>query len=89
MCEVGSNNCMRYSFTNRHKNIRKQSSDSYPRKGNNMKPTTKLRFVERVEKTILQQWWETNNTINLGFGEMPIGETKGEWRDVPIEKEQT
>ena len=63
-----------------------------------MKPTAKLRFVERVEITgeitgstvrILQQWWETNNTINLGFGEMPIGETKGEWRDVPIEKEQT
>ena len=59
-----------------------------------MKPTAKLRFVERVEITgravrILQQWWEANNTINLGFGELPIGETKGEWRDVPIEKEQT
>lgn len=68
-----------------------------------MKPTAKLRFVERVnyvqlrgdtdmEHTalILQQWWETNNTVNLGFGgELPIGETKGEWRDVPIEKEQT
>ena len=59
-----------------------------------MKPTAKLRFVERVEITgrtvrILQQWWETNNTINLGFGELPIGEIKGEWRDVPIEKEQT
>ena len=67
-----------------------------------MTPTPKLRFVERkvyvnevtalelVKKTILQQWWETNNTINLGFGgDIPIGETKGEWRDVPIEKEQT
>jgi hypothetical protein len=68
-----------------------------------MKPTAKLRFVDRVnyvqlwgdtdmEHTvrILQQWWETNNTVNLGFGgELPIGETKGEWRDVPIEKEQT
>ena len=66
-----------------------------------MKPTAKLRFVERkvyvnevtalelVKKNILQQWWETNNTINLGFGgDIPIGETKGEWRDVPIEKEQ-
>lgn len=62
-----------------------------------MKPTTKLRFVERdvfifvaTPKTIriLQQWWETNNTINLGFGgEIPIGETKGEWRDVPLEEE--
>jgi hypothetical protein len=70
--------------------------------GNNMKPTAKLRFVERVDYVqlwgdtdmehtalILQQWWETNNTVNLGFGgELPIGETKGEWRDVPIEKEQ-
>jgi hypothetical protein len=38
---------------------------------------------------ILQQWWQTNNTINLGFGgDIPIGETKGEWRDVPLEKEQ-
>ena len=59
-----------------------------------MKPTAKLRFVERVELTgrtvrILQQWWEINNTINLGFGELPIGEAKGKWRDVPIEKEQT
>ena len=68
-----------------------------------MKPTAKLRFVERdsyskhgehfthpYKVRILQQWWETNNTINLGFGgELPIGETKGEWRDVPIEKEQT
>ena len=63
-----------------------------------MKPTSKLRFVERLvpinETTAtrvrtLQQWWETNNTINLGFGgDIPIGETKGEWRDVPIEKEQ-
>jgi hypothetical protein len=68
-----------------------------------MKPTAKLRFVERdsyskngehfthpYKVRILQQRWETNNTINLGFGgDVPIGETKGEWRDVPIEKEQT
>ena len=69
-----------------------------------MTPTPKLRFVEReifvpfedykdVVQTkigrILQQWWQTNNTINLGFGgDIPIGETKGEWRDVPLEKEQ-
>ena len=60
-----------------------------------MKPTAKLRFVERDVpayrgiRIVLQQWWETNNTVNLGFGgELPIGETKGEWRDVPIEKEQ-
>jgi hypothetical protein len=67
-----------------------------------MTPTSKLRFVEReigYSKTgnitdlhtvrILQQWWQTNNTINLGFGgDIPIGETKGEWRDVPLEEEQ-
>ena len=67
-----------------------------------MTPTPKLRFFERVVpapeygsdvgKTVrtLQQWWQTNNTINLGFGgEVPIGETKGEWRDVPIERGTT
>jgi hypothetical protein len=63
-----------------------------------MTPTAKLRFVERdvfifvaTPKTVrvLQQWWQTNNTINLGFGgDIPIGETKGEWRDVPLEDEQ-
>lgn len=56
-----------------------------------MSPTTKLRFVIRYEPTpirILQQWWQTNNTVNLGFGgEVPIGETKGEWRDVPLEEQ--
>jgi hypothetical protein len=57
-----------------------------------MIPTTKLRFVIRYEPTpirILQQWWQINNTINLGFGgDIPIGEIKGEWRDVPLEREQ-
>ena len=55
-----------------------------------MKPTSKLRFVERVapapeygedfSKTvrILQQWWEQTEW-----------NAPGEWRDVPIEKEQT
>ena len=69
-----------------------------------MSPTTKLRFVERTvqvpfqdykdvteSKTvhILQQWWEQSNTMNLGWGEIPLGEAKGEWRDVPLEKETT
>jgi hypothetical protein len=38
---------------------------------------------------ILQQWWEQSGmTMNMGWGgEMPIGETKGEWRDVPMEAE--
>jgi hypothetical protein len=69
-----------------------------------MTPTPKLRFVERTvqvpfqdykdvteSKTvhILQQWWEQSNTMNLGWGEIPLGEAKGEWRDVPLEKETT
>jgi hypothetical protein len=62
--------------------------------------TNKLRFVERLvpitenagtRVRILQQWWEQKGmTMNLGWGgEMPIGEIKGEWRDVPIEEEDT
>ena len=58
-----------------------------------MKPTSKLRFVERemyisqpqtpnvAEKKvvrILQQWWEHTQW-----------DAEGEWRDVPIEKEQS
>ena len=65
-----------------------------------MKPTTKLRFVERTVVTaqmpdytagrtvkVLQQWWEDARRINLGFGEVDITEPTGEWRDVPLEKE--
>jgi hypothetical protein len=66
-----------------------------------MTPTNKLRFVEREKVTvdlfcnpsyqkirILQQWWENNMTINLGWtGDMPLGKTNGEWRDVPVEAE--
>ncbi len=77
-----------------------------------MKPTSKLRFIERsfpmhpfyktidaqgntVQATqtfrILQQWWETvpMGTINTGWsGDIPLGDVKGEWRDVPLEKEE-
>jgi hypothetical protein len=63
--------------------------------------TNKLRFVEResyvkngepfqqpFKTRILQQWWENNMTINLGWtGDMPLGKTNGEWRDVPVEVE--
>jgi len=61
-----------------------------------MTPTTKLRFIERpIYKTentaqivrILQQWWEEKQSMNMGWGEITIGETKGEWRDIPLEKE--
>jgi hypothetical protein len=67
-----------------------------------MKPTAKLRFVQRSVHMgvngggkdvyqivrILQQWWETvpMGTVNLGWtGDIPLGEVKGEWRDVPLE----
>lgn len=61
-----------------------------------MKPTTKLRFIERQVEVngdhklvrVLQQWWEGGLSINLGWtGDMPIGNAKGEWRDVPLETE--
>jgi hypothetical protein len=64
-----------------------------------MKPTAKLRFLERLEGMdpgppatgrkvkVLQQWWEDARRINLGFGEVDIAEPTGEWRDVPLEKE--
>ena len=59
-----------------------------------MTPTNKLRFVERFHQTgmdgsgvatgvkvrILQQWWEWEVTYPT---------VSGEWRDVPIEKEQS
>jgi len=59
-----------------------------------MTPTNKLRFVSRIlyldERTnnattqkILQQWWETDSF------DMITGQTAGEWRDVPVEKEET
>jgi hypothetical protein len=64
-----------------------------------MKPTARLRFVEKtetIEQTatyttgrkvrVLQQWWEDARRINLGFGEVDIAEPTGEWRDVPLEK---
>jgi hypothetical protein len=61
-----------------------------------MTPTNKLRWLNRpipnvtsrVER-VLQQWWEQKGmTMNLGWGgEMPVGEIKGEWRDVPLEVE--
>lgn len=63
-----------------------------------MTPTAKLRFVLRDEQTgmygsipviktvrILQQWWEPEQNII----DMVAGKTKGEWRDVPLEQEQT
>jgi hypothetical protein len=62
-----------------------------------MTPTPKLRFVERKLPypevkivRILQQWWQTHATGRTSTnGEDWITTYAGEWRDVPIEKEQT
>jgi hypothetical protein len=65
-----------------------------------MTPTPKLRFVERevqipvqgdfvvTYKTvrILQQWWEKD--IASRYNAAIAGDPSGEWRDVPLEKEQ-
>lgn len=61
-----------------------------------MTPTPKLRFVEREvriyicegiarceQHKFLQQWWE-DNTTDVHW----IEGNPGEWRDVPLEKEQ-
>jgi hypothetical protein len=45
-----------------------------------------IRELREVE--ILQQWWQSSSmgTFNLGWtGDIPIGEIKGEWLDVPVE----
>ena len=63
-----------------------------------MTPTAKLRFVERVvpapehgenigkKVRILQQWWSQQHVVNMGWGEIPMGAEKGEWRDIPLEE---
>lgn len=57
-----------------------------------MTPTSKLRFVERIEPLhpgsdtgrivrVLQQWWEDASTDIHWVDGAP-----GEWRDVPLER---
>jgi hypothetical protein len=57
-----------------------------------MKPTNRLRFVERTVLTqehggitvrILQQWWASD----LNCYEDWIMQANGEWRDIPLEAE--
>jgi hypothetical protein len=59
-----------------------------------MTPTPKLRFVEwsvldkygvPTDQTVrvLQQWWEEQEFFNIITGQF-----NGEWRDVPVEKEE-
>ena len=62
-----------------------------------MTPTPKLRFVERdsyskngehfvepFKVRILQQWWEDEDRLF----DVVTKAIKGEWRDVPVEKEE-
>lgn len=67
-----------------------------------MKATNRLRFVERKDYTedaanprtlrILQQWWE-DIYVTLSVyvtdkdGNILPSPSRGEWRDVPVEKE--
>jgi hypothetical protein len=60
-----------------------------------MTPTNKLRFVVRKTglhyKHILQQWWEDRNVLLAVYitdkdGNALPPPTRGEWRDVPVEK---
>jgi hypothetical protein len=59
-----------------------------------MTPTPKLRFVIRYEPTpvrILQQWWEDPAvvlSISIDWNGLTQKRFAGEWRDVPLEKEQ-
>ena len=53
-----------------------------------MKRTNKLKFIQKDEKFVLQQWWTNEYIVNLENGEVLICQKeKGEWRDVPIESE--
>jgi hypothetical protein len=65
-----------------------------------MTPTSRLRFVERLVpmpehggylKTVrsLQQWWMPTRTFSDGYGYQTVELEGGEWRDVPLEEEQT
>ena len=81
--------------------VRKQNRTD--RDGEQMKPTPKLRFVERSQLDypgantgrvirILQQWWQglgPNAAINYAHPDAYKlrDNPPGEWRDVPIEKE--
>jgi hypothetical protein len=63
-----------------------------------MTPTTRFRYIERETRIyicdgiarieqhkILQQWWEPERNIIDAVAEKKM---QGEWRDIPLEKEQ-
>ena len=65
-----------------------------------MKPTNKLRFIEREKYSkngehfkdpfkvkVLQQWWSPFYRFHDGFGYTDQEITGGEWRDIPMEEE--
>lgn len=61
-----------------------------------MTPTNKLRFVERENEIgsmiatykVLQHWWAPFKNFNDGYGYTSMELKGGEWRDVPLEKEE-
>jgi hypothetical protein len=68
-----------------------------------MKATNKLRFVKRFQQIsgdtgkrvpILQQWWEDGHVTLMVHVTDKDGNTlpspsRGEWRDVPVEEQNT
>jgi hypothetical protein len=45
-----------------------------------MKPTTRLRWVQNNDELTLQQWWSNADSVKMG----PVHMIKGEWRDVEV-----
>jgi hypothetical protein len=50
-----------------------------------MEPTAKLRIRKVLDEYVLQQWW--SNAMNVRMG--PTQMIKGEWRDVPVEEDES
>ncbi len=56
-----------------------------------MSPTKTLRFVNRYDKVILQQWWSPDEEYDSNgevIHRMFNRYRRGEWRDISVEKEE-
>jgi hypothetical protein len=49
-------------------------------------------FIHPHRVRILQQWWENQNVVlavlRVGSNGFPQNQYAGEWRDIPLEKEE-
>ena len=64
----------RLRFVERRVYVNKPARNAYGQEGT---------VSELVKKTILQQWWEDEDRLF----DVVTKAIKGEWRDVPVEKE--